>query len=121
VRPLRIILTVADAERLRGALVIASAQAALGGDAGLFLQLDAVTLLRTPIVGPADAQHLAAGLPPLSTLLHEAIALGVMVIACQSGLALAGLDATALPDGVQAGGPVQFLAETRDDARLLIG
>ncbi len=120
-RPLRIILTVADAERLRGALVIAAAQVALGTDAALFLQLDAVALLRTPIMAATDAQHRMAGLPDLATLMHEAMALGVTITACQSGMALAGIDATALPEGVEAGGPVQFLSETGDDARLLIG
>ncbi|MEJ7925388.1 DsrE family protein [Sphingobium sp. AN641] len=119
-RPLKIILTVADAERLRGALVLACAQAALGEDTALFLQLDAVALLRPPIIAPRDADHAAAGLPPLATLLAEALALGVTLTACQSGLALAGLDADDLPPGIDTGGPVQFLRETSDDARLLI-
>lgn len=110
-----------DAERLRGAIVIASAQAALGADAALFLQLDAVTLLQTPITAAADARHAAAGLPALAALLHEAIALGVTVTACQSGMALANLHVADLPAGVEAGGPIQFLADTSDNARLLIG
>lgn len=118
-RPLRIIVTTADAERLRGALVLAAAQAAMGGSATLFLQLDAVALLRVPVSAPQDAAHRAAGLPDVATLLADAQALGVTIIACQSGLALCGMAADALPPGVEVGGPVGFLQATDNDARLL--
>lgn len=120
-RPLRIVVTTADPERLRGALVLASAQAALGGAAALFLQLDAVALLRTPITAPQDATHRTAGLPDLATLLTEAQALGVTISACQSGLALCGMTADALPPGIDVGGPLTFLQATDDEARLLLG
>lgn len=120
-RGLNIVLTVPDAERLRGALVLASTQAALGGDAAIFLQLDAVTLLRAPLAAPRDDAHQAAGLPRLAALLDDAMALGVAIIACQSGLALAGITADALPDGVACGGPVGFLNGCKDEARLLFG
>ncbi|WP_188063421.1 DsrE family protein [Sphingobium sp. KCTC 72723] len=118
-RAIRIVVTTPDAERLRGALVLAAAQAALGGAAALFLQLDAVALLRAPIVAPQDVAHRAAGLPDLATLLAEAQALGVTIIACQSGLALCGMAADVLPSGVEVGGPVGFLQATDEDARLL--
>lgn len=119
-RALRIVVTTADPERLRGALVLASAQAALGGEAALFLQLDAVALLREPISAPADEAHRAAGLPTLVALIDEALALGVAIAACQSGLALCGMTAGALPPGVEASGPVSFLQQTGDEARLLL-
>lgn len=119
-RELRIVVSTADAERLRGALILASAQAALGGSASVFLQLDAVQLLRHPIAAPADAPHQAAGLPSLAMLIEEAAALGVALLACQSGLALTGLPADALPKGVEVGGPVSFLQQTDDEARLLL-
>lgn len=118
-RPLRIVVATADAERLRGALVLAAAQAALGADAALFLQLDAVALLRAPIAAPRDDAHRAAGLPVLAALLDDALSLGVAIIACQSGMALAGLTADALPADVEIGGPIGFLQQTGDDARLL--
>lgn len=118
-RPLRIVVATAEAERLRGALVLAAAQAALGANAALFLQLDAVALLRAPIMGPRDDAHRAAGLPGLAALVEEALGLGVAIIACQSGMALAGLTAQMLPAGVETGGPVGFLQQTGDDARLL--
>lgn len=119
-RDLRIIVTTADAERLRGALVLACAQAALGGRASLFLQLDAVALLRPPIDAPLDETHRAAGLPSLAMVLEEALALGVTMLACQSGLALCQLTADQLPPGVEIGGPVSFLQAADDQARLLL-
>jgi predicted peroxiredoxin len=119
-RPLRIIVTTVDAERLRGALVLACAQAALGGAAAIFLQLDAVALLHPPIAAPQDETHRTAGLPDLATLLTEAQALGVTISACQSGLALCAMTADALPPGVDVGGPLRFLQATGDDARLLL-
>jgi predicted peroxiredoxin len=120
VRPLILIVGTADGERLRAALTLAAAQAALGGEVTLFLQLDAVSLLRPPVEAPEDARHRAAGLPDLATLLHEAQALGVRPVACQSGLTLAGMAATDLPSGVTVGGPLSVLQEAGDDARLLL-
>lgn len=118
-RALTIIVATADAERLRGALVLAAAQTALGGGATIFLQLDAVALLRAPMTGPRDAAHRAAGLPDLDALVQENLALGVTLIACQSGLALAGMGAADLPAGVETGGPVSLLQQMPDAARLL--
>lgn len=119
-RPLTIIVTTDDAERLRGALMLASAQAAMGGGARLFLQLDAVALLRQPVKAPRDDAHISAGLPTLAALLGEALAIGVAVIACQSGIALHGLTALDLPPGVGVGGPIGVLADLTDEDRLLI-
>lgn len=119
-RALNIIVATADAERLRAALMVAAAQAALGGTASLFLQLDAVALLRAPVIAPRDDAHRNAGLPDLAALLADAQALGVVVLACQSGLALCGMTADMLPDGVSVGGPIAFLQQTDDSARLLI-
>ncbi len=119
-RPLTIVVTTGDAERLRGALMLASAQAAMGGAARLFLQLDAITLLRAPIAAAQDDAHRAKGLPTLAALLDEALAIGVDIIACQSGLALNEMTAAALPEGVETGGPIGVLAQVQDDDRLLI-
>lgn len=119
-RDLNIVLTVPDAERLRGALTLAAAHVALGGRATLFLQLDAVGLLRKDAPAPCDAAHRAAGLPDLATLIREAQDMGVTLIACQSGMALSDISANDLPAGVEIGGPVGFLQHTDDRARLLI-
>jgi predicted peroxiredoxin len=119
-RALNIIVATADAERLRGALMLAAAQAALGGKAAIFLQLDAVALLKAPLAAPRDADHRAAGIADLATLLAESLALGVALSACQSGLALSGMSAADLPDGVDIGGPIGFLQQVDDGARLLM-
>jgi predicted peroxiredoxin len=107
-RGLKLVILTPDAERFRGALTVAATHAALGGDAALFLQLDAVALLR-PLAAPHDDAHGAAGLPTLAALLDEALALGVTVTACQSGLALTGLDAASLDPRIKTGGAVGFL------------
>jgi predicted peroxiredoxin len=117
---LRIIVLTADAERFRGALTVAAAYAALGGPAAILLQLDAVSLLRAPLSGPEDDAHRANGLPTLSALLDEALALGIGVIACQSGLALSGIDIDTLDQRIIAGGPVSFLQMLKPEERLLL-
>ena len=117
---LNIVILSEDAERLRGALMLALAHMALGGEARLFLQLDAVRLLAPPISAPRDADHAAHGLPSLATLIDEAFDAGVAIIACQSGLALAGLDAAALDPHVTAGGPVSFLQSVGPEDRLTL-
>ncbi len=118
--PLLLVATTDDAERLRGGLTLACAEAALGGAVRLFLQLDAVALLRPPIAAPRDAAHMAQGLPTLAALLDDALELGVAVIACQSGLALAGLAADALDPRIAAGGPVGVLAASEAGERLAV-
>lgn len=120
-RGLRIVLSTPDAERFRGVLTLAAAHAALGGSAAILFQADAVALLAPPIAAPRDAAHCAAGLPDLAALMEEALAAGVVLVACQSGLALCGLSAEALDPRVAVGGPMSFLQQTGDDDRLLIG
>jgi predicted peroxiredoxin len=117
---LTIVLSAPDPERLRGALVLASAQAAIGAPARLFLQLDAVRLLAAPLVGPQDAEHRAAGLPTLAQLWADALDLGVALTACQSGLALAGRALDTLDPRIEGGGPLDILARLADDDRLVM-
>lgn len=118
--PLALILANADPTRLRAALVLARCEIALGGSARLFLQGEAVTLLRAPIVAPRDEAWYAAGEPPLAVLITEALEDGVLLSACQSGLAMAGMTATDLPPGVVPSGPIAFLAAVRAETRLLM-
>ncbi len=114
-RGLTILIAEAASERFRTALTLAAAQAALGGAAHVFCQNEAVALLRPPIAGMADAAHQAAGLPTLAALLDEALALGVTVTACQSGLALTGIAANILDPRIGFGGPVAMLQALGDD------
>ena len=116
---LNIIILSDDAERFRGALTLALAQNALGKSARMFLQLDAVRLLASPIKAAQDDAHSANGLPNLSVLLDEALECGVIIIACQSGLTLADLSANDIDPRIEAGGPISFLKSVEPDDQLL--
>lgn len=116
---LNIIVLTEDAERFRGALMLALTHKAAGGEARLFLQLDAARLLATRLAAPQDASHRAAGLPDLADLLDDALDNGVALIACQTGLALAALPADTLDLRVETGGLLSFLSGVAPTDRLL--
>ena len=116
---LNIVVAGDDSARLHAALSVAAAWAALDRPARLFLQAEAVALLRA-LPGDRDRRRREAGLPDLAELLEESVALGVNVIACQSGLALARLSAAELPAGVDTGGLVGFLAGSSPDDQLMM-
>jgi len=101
-RGVTIILGARDPPRLRDALLLAMPLAALGRPSRLFFQEDAVGLLSGDV-----------------GLLSEAMALGVEVHACQSGLAKAGLSAKDLPAGVETGGSIGLLAANGEDQIVL--
>lgn len=115
---LTIIVASADEERFRSALEVAAANAALDRTTRVFLQGAAASLLQLPT---ADAEESSGGTgaPTLAQLLEEALALGASVTVCQSGLALAGLRADQLPDGVETGGLVELLASGRNHQLLM--
>ena len=117
---LTIVLLTEDAERFRGALMVAMTHRAMGGAARLFLQLDAVRMIAPPVTAPRDEDHRRSGFPPLATLLGEALDDGTAIIACQSGLALAGLAAADLDQRIATGGLTSFLAETDPTDRLVM-
>jgi predicted peroxiredoxin len=85
----------------------------------MFLQGDAVALLRSPIRWAEDERYSAAGLPTLGELLAEAAAIGVQITACQSGLALASLELSDLPPGIDAGGILELLTRHEADRLLM--
>jgi peroxiredoxin family protein len=101
-RGLTLIAATGDSERLRAALTIAAAHAALGGRTRLYCHERAVALL-------------AGGDPGTASLLSTALEIGVHVIACQTGLSLAGLAQADLPPDVETGGLVGLLADLGDD------
>lgn len=117
--PLALLLVSADPARLRAALTLGRAEIALGSSASIFLQGEAAALLKPPIADPRDGAWLAAGEPSLATLLDEALDDGVAVSLCQSGLAMAGIDAGSLDPRIALTGPIAFLAEVRGEMRLL--
>lgn len=118
-RGLTIIVAGGDAARLHAALSLAAAQAALGRPARIFLQAEAVALVRQPITAPDDARYAAAGMPTLGEMLAEVVAMGVPITACQSGLVLAGISAGDLPSGIGIGGLVELLSTRGEDQLLL--
>lgn len=119
VRGLTVVVAESAPERLRAALTLAMANAALGGRARVFCQGPAVALLAPPIAATHDVDHVIAGLPTLAGMVEEGFGLGVELIACQSGLHLMGVDAATLDPRTTFGGPVSLL-QTLDDDRLLI-
>ncbi len=112
-------VVVATPDRLRVALEVAAAQAALGGRARVFCQGEAVAALALPMRAAHDEDYRAAGLPTLATLFEEASGLGVETIACQSGMQLMGVDAPLLDPRIGSGGLVSLMQALGED-RLLI-
>jgi predicted peroxiredoxin len=118
-RGVTVILAEPAPARLRAALSLTSAVAAVGGRARLFLHEDAVTLLAGPLTSPTDSRRSAAGLPTLAQLLGEALAMPVEVILCQSGLAMAGMDLGHLDQRLSTGGLIGVVAAAGDDRLVL--
>lgn len=116
---LAILVVSDDPARLRTALTLARTEIALGSTTQIFLQGEAAALLRNPVTSPRDADWLAVGEPSLAILLDEALDDGVAISLCQSGLALAGIDAGELDPRLTFSGPVAFLAAITSGVRLL--
>lgn len=116
---LSLIVASPDGGRLYAALETAMAAAALGWRARLFVQGEAVALLRRPMTFAGDPARRAAGQPDLMQMIEEAAAMAVELVACQSGLALAGLTAAHIVPEARMGGLVGFLAAMDDEERLV--
>ncbi|HLZ79563.1 MAG TPA: DsrE family protein [Sphingomonas sp.] len=112
-------VVVAEPHRLRVALELAAAQAALGERARVFCQGEAVAALAPPMRAAHDADFIAAGLPTLAALFEEALGLGVELIACQSGLTLMGVEADTLDPRIGYGGLVSLMQALGQD-RLVV-
>lgn len=97
-RGLTVILVEPSTVRFRAGLELVAAAAALGGRARLFLHGSAVTLLASD-----------------EPLLGEALALGVKLHACQTGLAAAGIELASVAIPVAAVGPLAILQTLGED------
>ncbi len=117
---LNIIVAAAEGRHFCAALETAIAAVALGQSARLFVQGDAAAMLRAPAGFADDGARRAVGLPGLGELIDEALASGVEIIVCQSGLALADLTADRIVGGIKAGGVVSFLAAIAAEDRLIV-
>jgi predicted peroxiredoxin len=113
---LTIVIAEADPQRFRSALEIGAANCALGERTRIFLQGEAARLLDAAELRSAAASN---GQPGLAELIEEAIALGLHLIACQSGLALAGLSAGALPPNVETSGLIELLSTMAGDQLVI--
>ena len=102
-RGLSIVVAGPDPVRWRTALTLAASHAALGGRTRILLDGESVTLVAR---GEDD-------------LLESCFDLGARITLCQSGLAAAGLNATALDARFVYGGMVGFLADLGED-RLVV-
>lgn len=97
---LTVIIATGETERFACAVELAASWTALRGDARLFCRGSAVTRLGDPA-------------------LVEALAGGVTVIACQTGLAEHDIDLSAHDPRIAGGGMVSLLAELGED-RLVV-
>jgi predicted peroxiredoxin len=118
-RGLAILLSEANHARLHAALTLACAAAALGRPVRLFFHGESVAALAPERHWQGDATFRAAGLPSVGELVASALELEVAMMACQTGLQLLRLSAASLPEGVETGGMVAFLADARDDQLLM--
>ncbi len=116
----RIIAASADGQRFYAALETAMASAALGRGARIFLQGEAVALLRRPVRYAGDDARKAAGQPDLAGMIEEADAMGVTVSACQTGMAMVGMTAKDIDERVKTIGLVSFLAEATPSDELVV-
>lgn len=99
---LGIIVSGADPSRLRTALTLAAAQAALGGRVYVLFDGESVRLAAVP-----------------NELFDTCFELGATITLCQSGLAAAGLDAATLDPRFAYGGMVGWLADLGEDRLVL--
>ena len=119
-RGLTIIVADVSSERFRTALDMAVSQAALGGTARIFLNGEAVSIVRQPIVGWEDEAYEDAGLPTLPQLYAEALDQGVAVMICQSGMQMTGAEPRDYDARVEYGGMVSLLQGLGDDRLVAI-
>lgn len=113
---LTIIAAAADADRFRAALTLAITQAALGGRVRVYAHEASVPLLARAARSDDGSDRLAeAGLPDRRDLIEIALEADVTIIACQTGMAIAGLGLDDLVTGVEAGGLMGLMATVGED------
>ncbi|MGC6401707.1 hypothetical protein ACNI3Q_14145 [Sphingomonas sp. FW199] len=100
-RGLTLIVAGDDPQRFDAAVAVAAAEAAIGGTVRLYAHRMAVMRLSDP-------------------MLVDAMDGGVAVIACQTGLAEAGIDLSTLDPRIEGGGMVGLLLALGDDRLVLV-
>lgn len=112
--PLGILLISGGHERAHYALMLAAGAAAMGRPVVLFATnagCHALAADWSAMAGAAqDAAVIAAGVAGFGALREAAVELGVRLMACDSGLRLAGMEAARLMPGVEVAGIPTFLS-----------
>lgn len=112
--PLGILLISGGHERAHYAFVLAAAAAAVGRPVTLFATNAGCHALATDWSGLTDTARdqvvRAAGVAGLNELRDAAAELGVRLLACDAGLAMAGVAPAALLPGVEVAGVPTFLS-----------
>ena len=119
-RGLTIVVADVSSERFRTALDMAVSQAALGGTARIFLNGEAVSIVRQPIVGWEDESYAEAGLPTLPQLYAEALDQGVRIVICQSGMQMTGAEPLEYDARVEYAGMVSLIQGLGDDRLVTV-
>ena len=114
---LGILLISAGHERAHYALMLAVGAAAVGRRVVVFATNEGCRALAADWRGMADAGRdagvMAAGVAGMDELREAVDALGVTLMACDAGLRMAGMAASALLPGVTVAGIPTFLSATR--------
>ncbi len=117
---LGILLISGTHERAHYAFVLATGAAAIGRAVTLFATNDGCRALLQDWSGLAgaarDAEVRSRGVAGLDELRAAAIELGVRLLACDSGLAMAGLDPAGLIAGAEVSGVSAFLSDVGANA-----
>lgn len=115
--PLGILLISGDFERAHTAFLLAAAAAAIGRKVTIFATSEGCRALCADWSGLADSGRDAAmrlrGIAGIGELRDSTCALGVRMIACETGLRIAAIARTDLMDGVEVAGAASFLGESR--------
>jgi len=117
--PLGILLISGGPERAHYAFLLAAGAAALGRKVIVFATNEGTRALCTDIAG-LDAQPRPAGVAGLAELRAASVDLGVRLVACETGLLMAGIEASKLLDGVEVAGVATFLAAVGDGQMLTL-
>ncbi|MEO8714340.1 MAG: DsrE/DsrF/DrsH-like family protein [Acetobacteraceae bacterium] len=107
--PLGILLISGEPGRAHYAFVLAAGAAALGRTVVLFATNEGTRALCADITD-LDAMPRPACVAGIGELRAAAVDLGVRLIACETGLLMAGLAPTRLLEGVEVAGVATFLA-----------
>lgn len=118
-RPLGILLISGGAERAHYAFVLAAGAAALGRPVVLFATNEGTRALCADIAA-LDAASRPPGVASLAELRAASVELGVRLIACETGLLIAGVAPAALLEDVEVAGVATFLAAVADGQMLTL-